>query len=197
MPCRREWHPFKMVLSSPMCNEMDLDAPVPPHTGWSGLSYPPYGVPDQSNHIKKKDGCSYQTIVPRNDTIPECVFCEICFERFNESLDKAPKMLTCHTVCAYCLKRVVNNRTILIPPNAEFRGNDIYQALLNKREFVHWIKNSLLLVILIGFDWRFQWSFVFSGSLSVFGGNGICQIRNGHLNGGGIIRGASCDRGVN
>ena len=56
MPCRNfvgcsvgrngihsRWHFHKIWMF--VGHETDLDAPVPPHTGWSGLSYPPYGVP--------------------------------------------------------------------------------------------------------------------------------------------------------
>ena len=97
-------------------------------------------------------------------------FVRICFERFNESLDKAPKMLTCHTFGACCLKRVVNNRTILLPPNAEFRGNDIYITFVYIMHF--WTKEKLFigseLFINGGMEWRIQRPFVFMGAYICF-----------------------------
>jgi len=62
-------------------------------------------------------------------------------------------------------------------------GFDIYQALMNKREAVTVVWNGEFN------DPSFLWELT-----SVFGGNGLCRIRNGHLNGGQIIQGASRDR---
>ena len=65
--------------------------------------------------LEKMDAPSNYALT-KNETIADILSCEICFERFSESLDKAPKALSClHTFCASCLKGVVNNCSISCP----------------------------------------------------------------------------------